>query len=120
MLVGSASDAENGLEPFTTYIWRDGKPTMTLPDFLATEAGLSVEIAGWKFDQARIDISADGLAMAGLATNPQGLREAYYVDLHATVPEPMLASPFTVGFLAASLIVFQRKRMDIQKRVRRA
>ncbi|MFO0971933.1 MAG: hypothetical protein U1A27_00635 [Phycisphaerae bacterium] len=89
------------------FIWDAAHGMRRLQDVLAAEYDLV--LPGWRLNEARA-ISSDGLAIAGVARNPNGDSEAYLVLL----PEPASAS-----LLALATLLFRRRRAGTSAAARR-
>ncbi|MEM9659165.1 MAG: hypothetical protein AAF961_12460, partial [Planctomycetota bacterium] len=85
IVVGN-QDGGLGPEFRDAFIWDEGHGMRDLQQVLQHEYGLADELVGWDLISARA-ISDDGTRVAGAAFNPDGLIEAYVVDLRP-VPEP--------------------------------
>ncbi len=95
IIVGSGF-TESGFEAF---IWDETNGMRNLNDIMANDYGL--DITGWTALCAR-SISADGLTIAGVGTNPQGFQEGWI----AHIPEPNTLSILVVG----AVMLTNRKR----------
>jgi hypothetical protein len=84
VVVGKGADASGR----GAFIWSAATGMKSLRDVLINEHGLGAALAGWTLDEAT-GISSDGLVIAGYGCNPQGLTEAWVVNLRPPVPEPV-------------------------------
>jgi hypothetical protein len=73
-----------------------------LKDLLASRG---VDIGAWSFNSA-VDVSADGLKIAGSGYNPAGQSQAWLIDL--SVPEP----PSAVLALCSLLLLVRFRRLS--------
>lgn len=83
-------------------IWDANHGMRNLKQALTDDYGLGAALAGWSLDNA-MDISADGVAITGTATAPDGFQQAFVV----LVPEPGTAG-LAIGF--AGMVLGGRRR----------
>lgn len=84
IVVGSATRSGGS----AAFIWTEASGMLALDDVLATNYGLHGIFDGWTFFSASA-ISDDGLVIAGNGVDPNGLFQAWTVQLdHIFVPEP--------------------------------
>jgi uncharacterized membrane protein len=76
----------HGTNGYQTFVWDESEGIRNLQDVLATEYGLSAELAGWKLTEAR-GLSDDGQTIVGFGMNPDGLTEAWIAVLPSPRPE---------------------------------
>jgi len=84
------------------FVWDATNNMRNLQDVLVA-SGLGVELTSWTLTSAQA-ISADGLTIAGIGTNPAGKTEAWV----ATIPEPSTFALAALGLL--SLGMTRRRR----------
>ena len=78
------------------FIWDAEHGTRALRDVLANDFGL--DLTGWTLTEAW-GVSADGLTIVGVGTNPSGATEAFL----AIIPEPSTALLFGAGLAGLAL-----------------
>jgi probable HAF family extracellular repeat protein len=78
---------------YSAFIWDTEHGMRDLKSVLESEHGLN--LAGWQLTSA-IDISDDGLVIAGNGINPLGREEGWVVRLEA-IPEPATSVLFILG-----------------------
>jgi probable HAF family extracellular repeat protein len=66
------------------FLWDDAHGMRDLQSFLVSDYDLGTELAGWTLQSATA-ISADGMYLAGIGRNPDGVLENWYVDLNAAL-----------------------------------
>jgi probable HAF family extracellular repeat protein len=84
--------------------WDEANGFRTLDDVLTSDYGLDLE--GWHLADAN-GISADGQWIVGMAINPDGIEEAYLVN----VPEPVSIVLWGIGGCAI-VVMHQRRRHE--------
>lgn len=89
LVVGSANENQSP-ELRDAFIWDAVKGMRNLQNVLVTDYGLGDALAGWTLNLATA-ISDDGLIISGTGTNPNGLREAFLVELDAVANAPPTA-----------------------------
>jgi probable HAF family extracellular repeat protein len=104
-----ASEPIGGIVPiyndiYAAFIWDAQHGMRNLQSVLATDYGL--DLTGWKLTSA-VDISDDGLVIAGNGINPLGQEEGWVVRLEA-IPEPATLALFVLGACGVAL---SRKRL---------
>ena len=89
-------------------IWDAANGLRVLQDVLVADFGF--DLTGWRLLDAR-GVSDDGLVIAGSAINPDGLNEAWVVNLRqdvvAELPEP---APFVFFGLGLAILGFSRRK----------
>jgi probable HAF family extracellular repeat protein len=75
------------------FVWMPGAGMQSLQSYLT---GLGVNTTGWQLYRAT-GVSADGLTIVGVGTNPSGFSEAFVANI-SPVPEPETWLLFAVGF----------------------
>ncbi len=95
------------------FIWSATLGSRNLKDYLSTDLGLN--LTGWKLAEAR-GVSADGLSIVGIGTNPNGQTEAWLArfdaPVPAVVPEPSTFVMFSI--LGISCLVMGRSRRRLK------
>jgi probable HAF family extracellular repeat protein len=99
-VVGESSIGFEGEE--AAFIWDAANGMRPLDQVLN---GLGLDLTGWTLRQA-LDISADGRAIVGVGTNPDGQPEAWLV----VIPEPRTGALLALGF--AVLAAGSRVRLE--------
>lgn len=100
-LVVGGSESDRGVE---ALIWDSDHGMRSLYDVLTDDLGL--DLSGWELTYAA-DVSADGLTIVGIGTNPAGDTEAWI----AHIPEPA-----TLCLAALGLALACRRRGQIPRR----
>ena len=84
-----------------TFVWDETNGMRALIQILADQG---IDMTGWNLAGAG-DISADGLTIVGIGTNPLGFYEAWI----ATIPEPSTAILLGIGLVGMSASRRQRR-----------
>ena len=106
IIVGNAQFDATGVNE--AFIWTTSQGMRPLDHVLIDEYGLSASLSGWTNLSAR-SISADGRTIVGSATNPNGIREAWYANLRA-VPEPATGALALMSVVPAYLVLRSSRR----------
>lgn len=99
--VGRNADDED-----VAFIWDETNGIQSLQDVLT---GLGVNLDGWDLQYA-FDVSADGSVIVGYGDNPDGIREAWIVNL---TPIPIPPAFFLFGSGLVGLIGIARRKKSI-------
>lgn len=86
-VVGRSNIGPTNLDD-AAFIWDQAHGMRNLQTILTSDFGIN--LTGWKLTSAT-GVSADGMQITGIGTNPQGGHESWFVDLaanSAAVPEP--------------------------------
>jgi probable HAF family extracellular repeat protein len=92
-------------DQYAAFIWDAQHGMRNLQSVLATDHGL--DLTGWKLTSA-VDISDDGLVIAGNGINPLGQEEGWVVRLEA-IPEPATLVLFVLA--ACGILVWRKRRV---------
>jgi hypothetical protein len=89
-------------DQYAAFIWDAQHGMRNLQSVL--EADYGMDLTGWQLTSA-VDISDDGLVIAGNGINPLGQSEGWVVRLEA-IPEPATLVLFVVG--ACGVVMWRR------------
>jgi probable HAF family extracellular repeat protein len=104
--IGNAGNSSSG----RAFIWNISQGMRNLQEVLTNDYGLN--LTGWTLSEATA-ISADGLSIVGIGTNPDGDTEAWIarLDGQTNPPNPSVPEPNSIlGLGLFSLVVFLRKK----------
>jgi probable HAF family extracellular repeat protein len=105
VVVGYSNSANEG----GAFRWTTSGGMRNLQDVLTTDFGLN--LTGWELSEAN-GISADGLTIVGVGTNPSGHNEAWIARLGSTPPPQSVPEPsniFGLGLLGLGLAATKMK-----------
>jgi probable HAF family extracellular repeat protein len=93
-------------DQYAAFIWDAQRGMRNLQSVLETDYGM--DLTGWQLTSA-VDISDDGLVIAGNGINPLGQHEGWVVRLEA-IPEPGTLALFVLG--ACGILVWRKRRVS--------
>jgi probable HAF family extracellular repeat protein len=108
IIVGK-SHVDGSMQGSQAVVWFEvGKP-LNLREYAITTLGLGTQLAGWYLREATA-ISADGRWITGNGTNPQGLQEAWLLQIPAsagTLSAPVITThPANQSSTTGALVTF--------------
>ncbi len=108
VIVGK-SHVDASLQGSQAVVWFEAGKPLNLREYAITTLGLGTQLAGWYLREATA-ISADGRWITGNGTNPQGLQEAWLLDISAsagTLSAPVITThPASQSSASGGLVTF--------------